>query len=208
MKKIIPRTELLSDLEIRGLVWDVENAEPAQICYNAEAALGLNAFAASLLERVKIAETELKLERELRDPALQKFLDDRQQLIASVEQLERELAVLKDPSDGRCMEIVALRQHNEELIRRAKVTERESPKALGLLLESANADISKLRSQNLALAGHVQHFRKGLESAIYDLERIRDADWTADQMRLGAKSGAYHAKQFLSAPSHSERKGL
>ncbi len=38
-----------------------------------------------------------------------------------------------------------------------------------------------------------------LKTALYDLERIESADWTAEQMRLGAKSGAYIARQALKA---------
>jgi len=46
--------------------------------------------------------------------------------------------------------------------------------------------VERLRSAEDALRG-----------AIYDLERIRDADWTAEQMRMGAKSGAHMARAYF-----------
>lgn len=37
----------------------------------------------------------------------------------------------------------------------------------------------------------------GLDTALYDLERVRDANWDEHQMRLGAQSGAHIAKKAL-----------
>lgn len=41
----------------------------------------------------------------------------------------------------------------------------------------------------------IEKLSTGLVTAIYDLERIRDADWVAAQMRLGARSGAHVANE-------------
>lgn len=47
------------------------------------------------------------------------------------------------------------------------------------------------------LADAVIELVAALDMAVYDLERIRDADWTAEQMRLGARSGAHVARELL-----------
>lgn len=38
---------------------------------------------------------------------------------------------------------------------------------------------------------------KALDTAVYDLMRIRDADWGVEQMRMGARSGASVALEAL-----------
>lgn len=45
------------------------------------------------------------------------------------------------------------------------------------------------------LVAVVRKAKDGLDVAIYDLERIRDAAWHPEQMRMGARSGAHVANQ-------------
>lgn len=47
----------------------------------------------------------------------------------------------------------------------------------------------------LALIEALEVAEKALDEATYQLERIRDADWGAEQMRLGATSGAYQVSK-------------
>lgn len=63
-------------------------------------------------------------------------------------------------------------------------------------------------SRNAApeLAQAVKEILAALEATAYDLERIRDADWTVEQMRLGAKSGAYLARAMLARFGCAESK--
>jgi hypothetical protein len=54
---------------------------------------------------------------------------------------------------------------------------------------------SKLDQQNARNA----QLEAALEEALYQLERIRDADWNNDQKWLGAKSGAYQVRKAMEA---------
>jgi hypothetical protein len=54
-----------------------------------------------------------------------------------------------------------------------------------------------LRSEIADLTQEITRLRKALDEAVYDLERIMTADWCAEQMRLGAQSGAYRARKAL-----------
>lgn len=58
---------------------------------------------------------------------------------------------------------------------------------------------AELREQLDAARGENARLVEALKTAQYDLERIRDADWEAEQMRLGAQSGAFMVRQALRA---------
>lgn len=87
-------------------------------------------------------------------------------------------------------------------------------------LQEAHEEIERLRYTHKQLTAiialrHEQHaqsearretLRAARKEALYQLERIKTADWGVEQMRFGAKSGAYQVKQALAADSKENEK--
>jgi hypothetical protein len=66
-------------------------------------------------------------------------------------------------------------------------------------LDALIEELDDLREQLSAARAMNVQLRDALETAAYDLERIETRAWTAEQMRLGAKSGRFLAKRTLAA---------
>lgn len=95
---------------------------------------------------------------------------------------------------------------NEEgLNDRIAELEAEKARALDRLDEMylARTELEKKQITLLSNYGRLEaalrDAEKALDMAVYDLERIRDADWTIEQARMGARSGAHVANENLTA---------
>ena len=116
----------------------------------------------------------------------------------TAKQFDRSLEIL----GNKIAELEAELSHQKDLA----TDLREDNQRMGKQIDELEAERDGYRKQSESFAVQLDAMRTALETtekamdmAVYDLERIRDADWSIEQARLGARSGAHVANENLTA---------